>query len=161
MLLAIHSECARLAGPYLAPCSWARKRSYQPKVERSDSLALFTESVAGIPSIRWSSGPHVISVVEELVLNLHILHTHSKAVYILARVIMSAAGGTFRGTPSRGQARGQVPAFENSPSNIPRPKLESQASSTIQSDNGMSTLSASRQKQSKRDEVHRIDLDSA
>ena len=67
---------------------------------------------------------------------------------------MSASGGTFRGTPSRGgQGRGQVPAFENSPSNIPRPKLESHASSTMQSETGNSTLSASRQKQSKRDEV--------
>ena len=70
---------------------------------------------------------------------------------------MSAAGGTFRGTPNRGQGRGQVPAFENSPSNIPRPKLESQISSAAQSDNGMSTLSASRQKQSKRDEVSWIE----
>ena len=67
---------------------------------------------------------------------------------------MSAAGGTYRGTPNRGQGRGQVPAFENSPSNIPRPKLESHASSAIQSENGTSTLSASRQKQSKRDEVN-------
>ncbi|KAL8827326.1 MAG: hypothetical protein Q9191_003251 [Dirinaria sp. TL-2023a] len=68
---------------------------------------------------------------------------------------MSAAGGTFRGTPGRGQGRGQVPAFENSPSNIPRPKLESQQSSAMQSDTGASTLSASRQKQSKRDEAIR------
>lgn len=66
---------------------------------------------------------------------------------------MSAAGGTFRGTPGRGQGRGQVPAFENSPSNIPRPKLESQQSSAMQSESGTSTLSASRQKQTKRDEV--------
>ena len=67
----------------------------------------------------------------------------------------SAAGGTFRGTPGRGQGRGQVPVFEttNSPSNIPRPKLESHASSALQSESGTSTLSASRQKQSKRDEV--------
>ncbi|MCJ1424978.1 hypothetical protein MMC29_002866 [Sticta canariensis] len=67
---------------------------------------------------------------------------------------MSAPGGTFRGTPSRGQGRSQVPAFESSPSNIPRPKLESQ-NSTIQSESGTSTLSASRQKQSKRDEAIR------
>ena len=70
---------------------------------------------------------------------------------------MSAANGTFRGTPGRGQGRGQVPVFENpnpnSPSNIPRPKLESHASSAMQSETGTSTLSASRQKQSKRDEV--------
>lgn len=72
---------------------------------------------------------------------------------------MSAAGGTFRGTPSRGQGhgRGQVPSFENnSPSNIPRPKLESHASSALQSEGGTSTLSASRQKQAKRDEVRRL-----
>ncbi|KAL8718197.1 MAG: hypothetical protein Q9225_004642 [Loekoesia sp. 1 TL-2023] len=68
---------------------------------------------------------------------------------------MSAAGGTFRGTPGRGQGRGQVPVFENSPSNIPRPKLESHASSAMQSESGTSTLSASRQKQSKRDEAIR------
>ena len=66
---------------------------------------------------------------------------------------MSAAGGTYRGTPKGGHGRGQVPVFENSPSNIPRPKLESQASSALQSDAGTSTMSASRQKQSKRDEV--------
>ena len=64
---------------------------------------------------------------------------------------MSAAG-TYRATPNRGQGRGQVPVFENSPSNIPRPKLETQPS-TMQSEGGVSTLSASRQKQSKRDEV--------
>lgn len=69
---------------------------------------------------------------------------------------MSVPGGTFRGTPSnRPQGRSQVPVFENSPSNIPRPKLESHASSTMQSESGNSTLSASRQKQSKRDEVFR------
>ncbi|KAL8708026.1 MAG: hypothetical protein Q9220_007022 [cf. Caloplaca sp. 1 TL-2023] len=68
---------------------------------------------------------------------------------------MSTAGGTFRGTPGRGQGRGQVPVFENSPSNIPRPKLESHASSAMQSESGTSTLSASRQKQSKRDEAIR------
>lgn len=66
---------------------------------------------------------------------------------------MSAAGGTFRGTPNRGQIRAQVPTFESSPSNIPRPKLESHASSAMQSESATSTLSASRQKQSKRDEV--------
>lgn len=66
---------------------------------------------------------------------------------------MSGVGGTYRGTPNRGQGRGQVPSFENSPSSIPRPKLENHASSALQSDTGSSTLSASRQKQSKRDEV--------
>lgn len=66
---------------------------------------------------------------------------------------MSAAGGTFRGTSNRGHNRAQVPTFESSPSNIPRPKLESHASSAMQSECATSTLSASRQKQSKRDEV--------
>ena len=51
-----------------------------------------------------------------------------------------------------------MPAFENSPSNIPRPKLEPHASSTMQSDTGNSTLSVSRQKQTKRDEVGRSSL---
>ncbi|MCJ1421244.1 hypothetical protein MMC32_007606 [Xylographa parallela] len=70
---------------------------------------------------------------------------------------MSAAGGTYRGTPSRGQGRGQLPSFENSPSAIPvpRPKLETQPSSNMQSETGTSTMSASRQKQSKRDEAIR------
>lgn len=65
---------------------------------------------------------------------------------------MSATGGTFRGTPSRSGGRGQMPNFENSPSAIPRPKLE-QVTSGLQSEASASTLSASRQKQSKRDEV--------
>ncbi|MCJ1288202.1 hypothetical protein MMC26_007557 [Xylographa opegraphella] len=70
---------------------------------------------------------------------------------------MSAAGGTYRGTPGRGQGRGQLPGFENSPSAIPvpRPKLETQPSSNLQSETGTSTMSASRQKQSKRDEAIR------
>ena len=66
---------------------------------------------------------------------------------------MATPGGTYRGTPNRGQGRAQVPIFENSPSNIPRPKLESQIGSAVQSETATSTLSASRQKQSKRDEV--------
>lgn len=58
--------------------------------------------------------------------------------------------GTFRGTP---KSRGQ-PAFANSPSHIPIPRpaaLETHQSTA--SDTGLSTISASRQKQSKRDEV--------
>ena len=68
---------------------------------------------------------------------------------------MSAASGTYRGTPGRGQGRGQLPGFENSPSAIPvpRPKLETQPSSNMPSETGTSTMSVSRQKQSKRDEV--------
>ncbi|OCK82438.1 CBS-domain-containing protein [Lepidopterella palustris CBS 459.81] len=59
-----------------------------------------------------------------------------------------SATGTFRGTP---KSRGQVP-FANSPSGIPRPALDSH---TSQSDAGTSTLSASRAKQTKRDEAIR------
>ncbi|ETI26895.1 hypothetical protein G647_09994 [Cladophialophora carrionii CBS 160.54] len=65
---------------------------------------------------------------------------------------MSGVNGTFRGTPSR---RGQLP-FADSPSAIPRPKLESTASTTAPSEmSGTSTMSASRAKQSKRDEAIR------
>lgn len=58
-----------------------------------------------------------------------------------------------RGTPkSRTPAAAQ---FSNSPSGIPRPALESQASHVSQSDAGTSSLSASRAKMSKRDEAIR------
>ncbi|KAF2737962.1 CBS-domain-containing protein [Polyplosphaeria fusca] len=57
--------------------------------------------------------------------------------------------GTLRGTPKN---RGQAPFTPNSPSGIPRPALDQHAS---QSDAGTSTLSASRQKMSKRDEAIR------
>ncbi|KAF1810630.1 CBS-domain-containing protein [Eremomyces bilateralis CBS 781.70] len=68
-----------------------------------------------------------------------------------------SATGTFRGTP---KARGQVP-FANSPSNIPRPAPETQSSYGGGSDLGTSTLSASRAKQSKKDEAirRRIETD--
>ncbi|KAI9743237.1 MAG: hypothetical protein M1818_003083 [Claussenomyces sp. TS43310] len=70
---------------------------------------------------------------------------------------MASSAGTMRGTPSRGQSRGNVPGFPNSPaSGIPRPSgFETHASSTVQSEAGGSTMSASRQKQSKRDEAIR------
>ncbi|PNS16021.1 Meiotically up-regulated protein 70 protein [Sphaceloma murrayae] len=61
---------------------------------------------------------------------------------------MSAAG-TYRGTP---KGRPQSAAFSDSPSAIPRPKLETTATSSSEA---MSSLSASRQKQSKRDEAIR------
>lgn len=63
---------------------------------------------------------------------------------------MASSTGTMRGTPKNN--RGQLPAFNNSPaaSNIPRPAFETHAS---QSEAGGSTMSASRQKQTKRDEV--------
>ncbi|TVY30841.1 Meiotically up-regulated protein [Lachnellula hyalina] len=70
----------------------------------------------------------------------------------------ASMSGTMRGTPTRGQTRGTVPAFTNSPaSNIPRPALESHTSSaaTPPSEAGGSTMSASRQKQTKRDEAIR------
>lgn len=62
---------------------------------------------------------------------------------------MSANPGTLRGTPNRNTTRGTVP-FGNSPaanSNIPRPVLDTQPSEAS------SSVSASRQKQTKRDEV--------
>jgi hypothetical protein len=64
--------------------------------------------------------------------------------------------GTFRGTPKSrgGAAAGQTGTFPNSPSHIPRPALETHTSTVSASDAGTSTLSASRQKQSKRDEVY-------
>jgi hypothetical protein len=67
---------------------------------------------------------------------------------------MSGVGGTYRGTPNRGGGRGQLPF--DSPSGIPRPKLE--PTSTQSSEAATSTLSSSRQKQSKRDEVSRYIL---
>ncbi|KAI9829590.1 MAG: hypothetical protein M1819_006095 [Sarea resinae] len=63
--------------------------------------------------------------------------------------------GTFRGTPTRGQSRGQMPAFPSSPSGIPRPSVETHGSTVAQSETNTSTLSTSRQKQSKRDEAIR------
>jgi hypothetical protein len=65
-------------------------------------------------------------------------------------LLKMASSGTMRGTP---KGRGTVPAFANSPaSSIPRPAYETHASGS-QSEAGGSTMSASRQKQSKRDEV--------
>lgn len=65
---------------------------------------------------------------------------------------MSGNPGTYRGTPNRGQGRGGIP-FANSPgaSAIPRPVLETTQGAS--SEAGISSVSASRQKQSKRDEV--------
>ncbi|KAL1301644.1 hypothetical protein AAFC00_005867 [Neodothiora populina] len=60
-----------------------------------------------------------------------------------------SATGTYRGTP---KSRGQIPFHQDSPSAIPRPKYESSASAAS---DAMSTLSASRAKQSKRDEAIR------
>ncbi|EQB50019.1 hypothetical protein CGLO_10586 [Colletotrichum gloeosporioides Cg-14] len=79
------------------------------------------------------------------------------------------SGNTLRGTPNRGQARGGIP-FNNSPSGsaaphgshaaaaqhpassgIPRPVLDTQPTQSEVSGAG---VSASRQKQSKRDETH-------
>lgn len=68
---------------------------------------------------------------------------------------MSTTSGTFRGTPSRGGGRGQIPSFEtsSSPSAIPRPRLGDHVPSGLSNETGSSTLSASRAKQNKRDEV--------
>lgn len=60
--------------------------------------------------------------------------------------ITMSSTGTFRGTPKSSRPQ-PTQAFSDSPSNIPRPKLESSLS-----DAG-SAYSASRAKQSKRDEV--------
>ncbi|KAI8676535.1 hypothetical protein NCS56_00541600 [Fusarium sp. Ph1] len=64
------------------------------------------------------------------------------------------SGNTYRGTPARNQGRGSAP-FGNSPggSSIPRPVLETAQAETS------SSLSASRQKQSKRDEAIRKKLE--
>ncbi|CZR64373.1 probable CBS and PB1 domain protein [Phialocephala subalpina] len=66
-----------------------------------------------------------------------------------------ASSGTMRGTPNRGQNQRTIPAFNNSPaSNIPRPASGFDSHTTI-SDAGGSTMSASRQRQSNRDEAIR------
>ncbi|KAL5910890.1 hypothetical protein ACKVV7_009489 [Pyricularia oryzae] len=76
------------------------------------------------------------------------------------------SGNTFRGTPGRAQGRGAIPNFPSSPaaaagssSSIPRPVLEQTMSShntqPPASEAGGSTMSASRQKQTKRDEAIR------
>ncbi|KAK8054775.1 CBS/PB1 domain-containing protein [Apiospora rasikravindrae] len=76
------------------------------------------------------------------------------------------SGSTMRGTPSRsGQNRGGNPFNGNSPanpnSNIPRPVLETQHASTPVPNDAASgvSMSASRQKQSKRDEAIRRKLE--
>ncbi|GAB7363349.1 hypothetical protein MBLNU230_g3630t1 [Neophaeotheca triangularis] len=63
-----------------------------------------------------------------------------------------SASGTYRGTP-KGRPQNPFNESRDSPSNIPRPKLES-----MQSDAG-STHSSSRMKQSKRDEAIRIKIE--
>ncbi|KAI1773264.1 CBS and PB1 domain-containing protein [Hypoxylon cercidicola] len=71
--------------------------------------------------------------------------------------------GTMRGTPSRGQSRGANPFGPGSPanSNIPRPVLESHGHSHQPApSDAASGISASRQKQSKRDEAIRRKLES-
>ena len=69
---------------------------------------------------------------------------------------MSTASGTYRAaTGGRGNGRGQLP-FGSSPSSIPRPAPDVMPGSTVHSEQGGATISASRQKQSKRDEVGRL-----
>ncbi|KAI9746829.1 MAG: hypothetical protein M1815_004970 [Lichina confinis] len=65
-----------------------------------------------------------------------------------------SSGGTYRAPPNRTNSRAQLP-FTNSPSAIPRPALDVLPGGNIQSDPSGSTLSVSRQKQSKRDEAIR------
>lgn len=78
--------------------------------------------------------------------------------------VYAMSGNTLRGTPGRAQGRGAIPNFPSSPaaaagssSSIPRPVLEQTMSShntqPPASEAGGSTMSASRQKQTKRDEV--------
>ncbi|KAI0202111.1 hypothetical protein F4808DRAFT_449836 [Astrocystis sublimbata] len=72
--------------------------------------------------------------------------------------------GTMRGTPSRGQGRGTTPFGSSSPgaaSGIPRPALENhQSHNQPAPSEAASGVSASRQKQSKRDEAIRRKLES-
>ncbi|KAI1274919.1 hypothetical protein F5Y07DRAFT_371887 [Xylaria sp. FL0933] len=74
--------------------------------------------------------------------------------------------GTMRGTPNRGQGRGTVPFGPGSPgaSNIPRPTLDNTHSHSSHTQpapsEAASGVSASRQKQSKRDEAIRRKLES-
>ncbi|KAI0487120.1 hypothetical protein F4859DRAFT_468255 [Xylaria cf. heliscus] len=71
--------------------------------------------------------------------------------------------GTMRGTPNRGQGRGTVPFGGTSPvaSSIPRPTMENHShSSQPAPSETASGVSASRQKQSKRDEAIRRKLES-
>ncbi|KAI9800400.1 MAG: hypothetical protein M1826_005352 [Phylliscum demangeonii] len=65
-----------------------------------------------------------------------------------------ASAGTIRGAPNRGNGRGQLP-FGNTLSSIPRPSHEIIPGTPPASDMGGSTVSASRQKQVKRDEAIR------
>ncbi|KAI1302887.1 hypothetical protein F5Y03DRAFT_385206 [Xylaria venustula] len=73
--------------------------------------------------------------------------------------------GTMRGTPNRGQGRGAIPLGPGSPgaSGIPRPTLENHSHSSHTQpapSESASGVSASRQKQSKRDEAIRRKLES-
>ncbi|EPE05177.1 mitochondrial ribosomal protein subunit s4 [Ophiostoma piceae UAMH 11346] len=79
------------------------------------------------------------------------------------------SGNTVRGTPNRGQPRGQIP-FQNSPaanSNIPRPVPDAHShvgselapASSSTAPGPASSVSASRQKQTKRDEAIRRKLE--
>lgn len=81
-------------------------------------------------------------------------HHHAYTILFSAsgtsqRAAMSHTG-TMRGTPKNRNP--PPPQFNNSPSGIPRPALETHASQVAQSDVGTS-LSASRAKMSKRDDV--------
>ena len=120
----------------------------------SAHLILHAKRLKGLLFIYRSKKP----LFDPLATRLHAEERFRDSPVKLLQITNKMSTGTFRSTPTnRGQGRGQLPNFESSPSNIPvpRPKLETHGNSTIGSEAGTSTLSASRAKQSKRDEVAR------
>lgn len=78
-------------------------------------------------------------------------HVHEQSARQHHNNNMSNIGGTYRGATPK---RAGVPFDPNTPSTgIPRPKIETHPTGTGSEMSGHSTISASRQKQSKRDEV--------
>lgn len=71
-----------------------------------------------------------------------------------AEIVNMSTTGTMRGTPSRTSGRGPMPSFTNSPaSGIPR-AVETHTRPALETETGGgSSVSTSRQKQSKKDEV--------
>lgn len=138
----------------LPPCISHPTRKASFKNTRLSSLWL-SSSILGRPfhisSIpRLESPPHPPFFSTDFYVAVAYVHTLNMATNV----------GTMRGTPSRQGNRGNLPAFNSPASNIPvpRPALDAHtphqsAISTVQSEAAGSTMSASRQKQSKRDEV--------
>ena len=119
-----------------------------PNIDRTYSVSLSTRLAEETSCSGSSSGNCYRLPKNQSALSIpHVKREHNKKSCPAAM----ASSGTMRGTP---KGRGTVPAFTNSPaaSNIPRPALESHPSGSA-SEAGGSTMSASRQKQSKRDEV--------